>query len=172
MPRAANRPHRQITKPQTGADSAEQIVAFEPIAQIYLPPAYRCGRNGGSDIPLINRSGATAQPARALNRSAVGLGASFVPPSDTGMSVRQENEPCSITALLPSARAITVGFPLALSGSACQRRTVSSMRSRFICSPTFLNRCRTAPAGLMPGTASPMFETSILCAILSKHRIE
>ena len=39
--------------------------------------------------------------------------ASLVPPSDTGMSVRQENEPCSITALLPSARAITVGFPLA-----------------------------------------------------------
>jgi len=49
MPRAANRPHRQITKPQTGADSAEQIVAFEPIAQIYLPPSYRCDRNGGSD---------------------------------------------------------------------------------------------------------------------------
>jgi hypothetical protein len=56
MPRAANR-HRQINKTATGADSAEQIVAFEPIAQIYLPPAYRCGRNGGSDVPLINRSG-------------------------------------------------------------------------------------------------------------------
>ena len=34
----------------------------------------------------------------ALNRSAVGLGASLVPPSGTGMSVCQENEPCSITA--------------------------------------------------------------------------
>jgi hypothetical protein len=56
MPRAANRRHRQITKPQTGADSAEQIVAFEPMAQIYLPPAYRCGR-GRSDVPLIDRSG-------------------------------------------------------------------------------------------------------------------
>jgi hypothetical protein len=73
-----------------------------------------------------------------LNRSAVGLGASLVPPSGTGMSVlRQENDLCSMTALLPSARAITVGFALALSGSACHRRTVSSMCSRFIWSPTF-----------------------------------
>jgi hypothetical protein len=30
---------------------------------------------------------------------------------------------------------------LALSGWACQRRTVSSMRSRFMRSPTFLHRC-------------------------------
>jgi hypothetical protein len=53
---------------------------------------------------------------------------------------------------------------LALSGSACQRRTVSSMRSRFICSPTFLlGACRTCK--LRPGTASPMLETSILRAI-------
>ena len=80
------------------------------------------------------------------------------------MSVRQENEPCSITALLPSARAITIGFPLAFSGSAFHRRTVSSMRSRFICSPTF--PLRAAPAGLIPATVSVMLETSILCAIL------
>ena len=51
----------------------------------------------------------TAQPARALNRSAVGLGASLFRPSGAGMSVCQENGPCSITALLPSARAITLG---------------------------------------------------------------
>jgi hypothetical protein len=52
---------------------------------------------------------------------------------------------------------------LAFSGSAFHRRTVSSMRSRFICSPTFPLR---PPAGLIPATVSVMLETSILCAIL------
>ena len=120
MPRAANRPHRQIIKPQTGADSAEQIVAFEPIAQVYLPPACRCGRNGGSDVPLINRSGghfledicvgvrrqktprpkspqsALSEPARLARKDAIdalpSLGHSVFPSWRQGMQNRPRKE--------------------------------------------------------------------------------
>jgi hypothetical protein len=71
--------------------SPRASVSHWAVASIVSTVTPSCGASG-------SRIKTTAQPARALNRSAVGLGASLVPPSGTGMSVCQENEPCSITA--------------------------------------------------------------------------
>jgi len=141
--------------------SPRESVSHCAVASIASTVTPNCGAS-------VSRMNTTAQPARALKSRAVGLGASLVPPSGAGRSVCQENEPCSITALLPSDRAITVGFPLALSGSARQRRTVSSMRSRFMRLPTFLHRYAPLLLDQMLGAANLILETSILGTIFKQ----
>jgi hypothetical protein len=117
----------------------------------------------------VSRIKTTAHPARALKSRAVGLGASLAPPSGTGMSVCQENEPCSITALLPSARAITVGFPLALSGWGLPE-TNCLLNALSVHALTFLHR-RALPPGSMLGAANLMLENSILPPICKQRLV-
>jgi hypothetical protein len=50
MPRAANRPHRQITKPQTGADLIRGLPNYRTIANPAAP--------GAAIVPLVRSRGA------------------------------------------------------------------------------------------------------------------
>jgi hypothetical protein len=113
----------------------------------------------GARVSLMNT---TAQPARALNRSAVGLGA-LIGPAERHRHVfvpGKRAEPCSVTALLPSARAITVGFPLALSGSELYPQCVPGSFAHL---PFFIGARRYCR--INAEVAGLVLEKSILCAI-------
>ena len=72
---------------------------------------------------------------------------------------------CSITAILPSARAITIGVPFALSGWACQGEMFPRcVPGSFAHLPFFIGARRACRINAR--SASPMLETSILCAYI------
>ena len=75
----------------------------------------------------VSRRNATAQPASAPSRYAVGLGARFAPPSRAGRSASQLNGPADRRARPFTSVAVTVGRVRALAGSARNTASVSAI---------------------------------------------
>src|SRR4051794_3792385 len=75
----------------------------------------------------VSRRNATAQPASAPRRYAVGLGARFSPPSTPGRSASQLNGPADRRARPLASVAVTLGRDIAFDGSARKRLSVAEI---------------------------------------------